>query len=83
MGRRKHFGSGRSWDVHSSLGRTVAELKEDGTIIDNDGQVLKLRSDGIITADGTVLGEDGKITAGPSGAVHLYRSLRPHSARIL
>ena len=54
---------------------TVAELKEDGTIIDNDGQVLKLRSDGIITADGTVLGEDGKITAGPSGAVHLYRSL--------
>jgi len=54
---------------------TKASLSEDGTIVDTDGQVLKLREDGIITSDGTVMGDDGAISSEPSGALHMFRAV--------
>jgi len=72
-GSISHVNEDRSAINHSD--GTSASLRVDGTIIDSDGQVLKLRPDGIITADGTVLGADGEITTAPSGPLHMFRAL--------
>lgn len=59
--------------VHSD--GTKATLSDDGVIIDTDGQVLRLRDDGLITSDGSIVDEKGEIIAAPSGALHFYRAL--------
>ena len=54
---------------------TVAKLADDGTIIESDGTVLRLRADGIVTSDGSIMDESGEIISGPSAAVTMFRSL--------
>lgn len=72
-GSRSKMNDERTEILHSD--GTTATVSKDGTIVDTDGQLLKLRDDGIITSDGTVLGDDGAISSEPSGALHMFRAL--------